>query len=151
MVLRPQLFLLATWIWKGVFFKKDTIILWTNTLGLIESKENYKKTNFCNTRESLSILMPFSTFSQSPFSWSGSTQAYIALEWKVVCLYFEVFVSQLQAWPLPSRVDSLPFLAVVLVTNIVLLFYCFPWLSFALNIYVLSLLLLSTTQCKWGY
>lgn len=41
--------------------------MWTNTLGLIESKENYKKTNFCKTRKSLSILMPFSTFSQSPF------------------------------------------------------------------------------------
>lgn len=58
----------------------------TNMLGLIESKENYKKTNFCKTRKSLSILMPFSTFSQNPFSVDQEVfRPRGTVEWKVIC------------------------------------------------------------------
>lgn len=57
----------------------------TNMLGLIESKENYKKKNFCKTRKSLSILMPFSTFSQTLSLDQEVFRPRGTLEWKVIC------------------------------------------------------------------
>lgn len=99
MVLRPGLFLLATWVFEGVVLRKTPLSFVDKHAGSDWKQWNIKKDKILKTRKSLSILMPFSPFSQNPFSVDQELfRPRGTLGRSGICPYYELFISQHQAW-----------------------------------------------------